>query len=85
MRGSLAAGVPLVVVPQFADQPDNARRVAALGAGVALPDGPDGLADAVRAVLADARYADAAATVAADIRALPPVDAARGRPARAQR
>jgi hypothetical protein len=34
------------------------------------------VATAVGAVLADARYADRAAGVAAEIRALPPVDAA---------
>ncbi len=31
--GALAAGVPLVVVPLFADQPANGRLVASLGAG----------------------------------------------------
>ncbi|MFE7621169.1 glycosyltransferase [Streptomyces sp. NPDC057496] len=31
--GALAAGVPVVCVPLFADQPDNARLVAAAGAG----------------------------------------------------
>jgi UDP:flavonoid glycosyltransferase YjiC (YdhE family) len=33
---AMAAGMPLAVVPLFADQPQNARRVAALGAGLAL-------------------------------------------------
>ena len=33
---AMAAGLPLAVVPLFADQPVNARRVAELGAGVAL-------------------------------------------------
>jgi UDP:flavonoid glycosyltransferase YjiC (YdhE family) len=32
---AMAAGVPLAVVPLFVDQPYNARRVAALGAGLA--------------------------------------------------
>ncbi|MFF1647967.1 glycosyltransferase [Streptomyces sp. NPDC058240] len=34
--GALAAGVPLVCVPLFADQPENARLVAAAGAGTAV-------------------------------------------------
>lgn len=38
--GALAAGVPLVVVPQFADHPDNAERVVAIGAGLRV--GVDG-------------------------------------------
>lgn len=37
--GALAAGVPLVLVPLFADQFENARRVAAAGAGLTVtPD-----------------------------------------------
>jgi len=34
--GALAAGLPLVVVPQFADQFVNAKRVIAAGAGLAV-------------------------------------------------
>ena len=48
VRAGLAAGVPMVVLPLFADQPYNARRVAELGAGIELEPGTDGLADAVR-------------------------------------
>jgi UDP:flavonoid glycosyltransferase YjiC (YdhE family) len=79
LRGGLAAGVPMAVLPLFADQPYNAARVEQLGAGVALRRGPAGvagLADAVRALLADERYAARAAVVADDVRALPTVDTA---------
>ena len=82
MRAGLAAGIPQVVLPLFADQPDNAARVDELGAGIALEPGPGagpGVAAAVRDVLADARYAARAAAVAAEIRALPPVDLAAAR------
>jgi UDP:flavonoid glycosyltransferase YjiC (YdhE family) len=79
VRGGLAAGVPVVVLPLFADQPYNARPVEEMGAGIALEQGTAGIvrvAGAVRAVLADGRYAERAAAVAADVRALPTVDAA---------
>lgn len=38
--GALAAGVPLVVVPVFADQFDNGRRVAGAGAAMMVGAGP---------------------------------------------
>ncbi len=72
---AMAAGMPLAVVPLFADQPQNARRVAALGAGIALEAGVAGLRDAVTALLTEPRYRTAAGEVAAEIAALPPVDA----------
>ncbi|MEJ2889306.1 glycosyltransferase [Actinomycetospora aeridis] len=81
--GALAAGAPLVITPLFADQPDNARRVAAIGAGVAVGSGAlDGTVDpadlrrAITEVLADPAYAGAARRVADEIHALPPVDEA---------
>jgi UDP:flavonoid glycosyltransferase YjiC (YdhE family) len=74
-RHALAAGVPSVIFPGFADQPRNARRVAELGAGIALGS-LDGLADAIRAVLEEPSYREAAERVAAEIAALPPVDSA---------
>jgi UDP:flavonoid glycosyltransferase YjiC (YdhE family) len=79
VRAGLAAGVPLVVVPLFADQPYNGRRVAALGAGETLGGGPAavaGLRRAVERVLDDATYAAAAARIAAENRALPPAEQA---------
>ena len=79
VMGTLTAGVPLVVVPQFADQPYNAERVAAVGAGVALPLGPPdpaGLRDGVARVLGDPGYRERARAVAEAIRALAPADEA---------
>jgi UDP:flavonoid glycosyltransferase YjiC (YdhE family) len=90
--GALAAGVPVVALPIFADdQWLNARRVAELSAGIALDgdsrpgrrmlDGPGPaefaeLADAVETVIGDPRYRRAARGIASAIAALPPVDAA---------
>ncbi len=50
-RMALAAGVPSVIVPGFADQFRNAERVAALGAG--LQAGPEDLVSALRRVLGE--------------------------------
>ena len=71
---ALAAGVPLALVPLFVDGPTNARRVAGLGAGIALERGPDELAGAVAKLLMDPGHRVAASAVAAEIRALPPVE-----------
>lgn len=70
--GALAAGVPLVVVPLFADQPWNAARVAAVGAGIVAP--VDGIRAAVERVLGEESYAAAARRVAAEMREHPHVD-----------
>jgi UDP:flavonoid glycosyltransferase YjiC (YdhE family) len=74
---AMAAGVPLAVVPFFADQPNNAARIAELGAGIALPRGAAAipqLPDAIGALLHDRTYQRRAGLVAADIAELPPVD-----------
>ena len=63
---ALAAGVPLALVPLFVDGPANARRVAELGAGIALEDAPEQLGRAVAELLSDAGYRAAARAVADD-------------------
>lgn len=70
--GALAAGVPLVVVPLFADQPWNAARTAVVGAGVVAP--MDGIRAGIERVLADGSYRAAAGRVADELRGYPPVD-----------
>jgi len=75
VTAGLAAGVPMAVLPLFADQPHNANRVADLGAGIALND-VHGLADAVRTLIAERSYRATAREIAAEIEELPTVDAA---------
>jgi UDP:flavonoid glycosyltransferase YjiC (YdhE family) len=75
--GALAAGVPLVVVPMFADQPYNAERVAAAGAGLAIPQQdarPDNVRQALMRVLAEDSFRASAQAIASEMAALPPVE-----------
>jgi UDP:flavonoid glycosyltransferase YjiC (YdhE family) len=72
---ALAAGVPLALLPLFVDGPENARRVAQAGAGIVVGEAA-ALAQAVRELLDDAGYVDAARRIADEIRSLPPVSAA---------
>jgi UDP:flavonoid glycosyltransferase YjiC (YdhE family) len=73
---ALARGVPMVAVPFFADQADNAARVEALGAGRVIPGREltaQRLREAVRDVLENEAYSLAAARLKAEIEALPSV------------
>jgi UDP:flavonoid glycosyltransferase YjiC (YdhE family) len=79
--GALAAGLPLVVVPLFADQPENARRVAEVGAGIAVEPERENpaatsapLRAAIDAVLAEPSYRERAEALADELRAEPPAD-----------
>lgn len=76
---ALVRGIPLVLVPGGGDQRENAMRVARLGAGVVVPPGdlgPVRLAEAVRRVLTDGRYAEAARRAASTAAGLGPAYAA---------
>jgi UDP:flavonoid glycosyltransferase YjiC (YdhE family) len=78
MLAGLAAGVPLVLLPVAADQPENADRCVAAGVGIAPgPDDrrPEAVARATRAVLDDPSYATAARRVAGEIAAMPAPEA----------
>jgi UDP:flavonoid glycosyltransferase YjiC (YdhE family) len=75
VAGALAHGVPLVCVPVGADQPLNAARCAALGAGRSLDPltlTPDGARAAIADVLEDARYRRAAERLRDELAAQPP-------------
>jgi UDP:flavonoid glycosyltransferase YjiC (YdhE family) len=69
---SLAAGVPMVCIPQGREQPINAARVAATGAGrVIAPEAlPSEIAAAIEAVLHDEPARAAARRFALTIAAL---------------
>jgi MGT family glycosyltransferase len=72
--GALAFGLPLLVVPQGADQFYNADRVVAAGAGVQLmPDRltADSARDAVRTLLHDDTFRGAATRIKDEFEAMP--------------
>jgi UDP:flavonoid glycosyltransferase YjiC (YdhE family) len=84
--GALEAAVPLVVVPAFADQFENGRRVARAGVGRVVSSGSSGstsarrppsvgdapmIADAIERVLGDTTARASAARIAAEMRTAP--------------
>lgn len=77
--GALAHGLPLVLVPQAADQFDNAARAEEAGAAVVLRTG-EVTAESVRAALArvleEPAFAEAARVIAAEIQEMATVDEA---------
>ena len=77
VQGALAAGVPMVVAPVFADQPFNARCLAAAGAALALPTATATAGQARAAlvrVLEEPSFRAAAERFAREIAALPAID-----------
>jgi UDP:flavonoid glycosyltransferase YjiC (YdhE family) len=74
MFGALAHGLPQVVLPQGADNYVNADAVTDAKLGVALRSAElnaDSIRDAVRAVLDDPSFREAASRVADEIAAMP--------------
>lgn len=77
VMGALAHGLPMVLLPMGADQPHNADRCVALGAGRVLDPitaTPDDVSEAVATLLADESYRHAAKRVRTEIEALPGED-----------
>ncbi len=64
---ALALGVPMVCIPLIGDQPDNAARVVARGAGIRLSKNasPEQIRGAIRCVLDEPRYREGARRLAA--------------------
>ena len=74
IMAALAEGLPMVVVPIAADQPENAERCAVLGVAQVLPAddlSPETARRAVLDVLAEQSYRRAAAGMRDEINALP--------------
>jgi hypothetical protein len=86
--GTLAAGVPLVIMPIIGDQPANAAAVTGAGAGIEVVTKQDPrqrwrvisredsarIRQAIETVLADDSYRQAAATIAAEMAAAPTIE-----------
>ena len=86
--GALAAGVPLIFLPMFADQPTNAALIAGAGAGIVVGDGTGSvesnsdtsqvrmslLRDAIADVLGQPKYRDAACALGEEIHAAEPIN-----------
>ncbi len=71
---ALSLGIPVVVLPMGADQPDNADRCEALGTGIALDPvaaTPTEIAEATKEVLDNRSFFDAAAVVATEAHTQP--------------
>lgn len=81
MLAALAHGLPLLVLPQGANQDWNGERGAAIGAGITLAPGsltPDAVRAAVRRLLREPAHRAAAGRVRAEIDAMPGPEVAVG-------
>lgn len=90
--GTVAAGIPIVAVPVFADQFENGRRIAGVGAGLVVerdraagearrvvgPEETPRITEAVERVLSEDSFRQAASVVAAEVAATPSAEEALG-------
>ena len=77
MLGGLAAGLPMVITPLFADQPSNAEQVARIGAGIAVPNpDPNTLRSAIERLLSDETYRENARRIAKELENTPKIETA---------
>ena len=77
LSGAFEFGVPMVVVPLFADQPWNADRVEASGLGLSVRErSAETLRAALEDVLADATMAERCRMVAEEVAELPAIETA---------
>ena len=72
--GALAGQVPVVAVPLFADQPDNATRIVETGCGLQVPPEPDQVGAATRELAG--RLPKGCVGMARELAALPPAEEA---------
>lgn len=77
LLAALSCGIPVILLPLGADQPDNADRCLELGLGVVLDATtvtPTEIADAVETVIGDQRFTQAAAALASEAQSQPRLD-----------
>ena len=77
VMAALRDGLPMIVIPIAADQPENARLCAELGVGRVIEPAsrtPEAIREATRAVLEDPRYRARAVQIRGEIAALPGLD-----------
>ena len=75
MLGAIAAGVPILAIPQGADQFMNAGRIVEAGLGLRiLPEelDPETVRTRLTTLLDDARFAATAGVYRADVESMPP-------------
>jgi UDP:flavonoid glycosyltransferase YjiC (YdhE family) len=77
MAQAMAAGIPQLLMPMAHDQPDNARRAERLGLALSIAREkfqPENVAQILKRLLEDPRYAQSAGDVAKKLSGVPALD-----------